>query len=122
MFKSAEMNASSEIITEMMDALAKALSTSKVSLLRAIGLSFELKELDDPEKRTLVIKRLSEIDSLLNTVRPWFSSDSECWYWFINEKLVAFSQTPSEIVSQYQERGISALHEWIEERKTGNFQ
>ena len=122
MFKSAEMNASTEIITKNIDVLAKALSTSKVSLLRAIGLSYELNELDVHENRTVVLTRLGEIKSLLNAVRPWFSSDSECWYWFINEKLVAFSQTPSEIVSQFQERGISALHEWIEERKTANFQ
>ena len=79
MFKSAEMNASTEIITENIDVLAKALSTSKVSLLRAIGLSYELNELDVHENRTVVLTRLGEIKSLLNAVRPWFSSDSECW-------------------------------------------
>ena len=91
--------------------------------MRALGLSSTLKELEEPTNRKLALKRLSEIDSLLNAVRPWFMSDGECWSWFMNEKLEAFSHlTPSQIVGNYQGRGINALRLWVDERKAGGFQ
>ena len=125
MFKSAEINIAHENIIESIDELARAYSTSTTTFLHALGLSFELAELDNdnPENRAQASKRLCEIDTLLSAVRSWFSSDSECWCWFINEQLVAFSYlTPSQIVRRYQSRGITLIREWAEERKLGNFQ
>ncbi len=125
MFKSAEINIARENIIESLDELASAYSTSTTTFLLALGLSFELAELDNdnPENRAQALKRLCEIDSLLNAVRSWFTSDSECWSWFMNEQLVAFSHlTPSQIVRRYQSRGITLIREWAEERKLGNFQ
>jgi hypothetical protein len=125
MFKSAEINFAHENIIESLDELARAYSTSTTTFLHALGLLFELAELDNdnPENRAQVSKRLCEIDSLLNAVRSWFLSDSECWSWFMNEQLVAFSHlTPTQIVSRYQSRGITLIREWAEERKLGNFQ
>lgn len=117
------INFCSENIIESIDAMAITYSTSTYSFLRAIGLSSAQKELEKPTNRKLVLKRLSDIDSLLNAVRPWFTSDSNCWSWFMNEKLIAFADlTPSKIVGHYQDRGINALRVWIDERKAGNFQ
>ncbi len=123
MFKYAKKNASHERVSESLNESAKAYSTSTTSFLHAICLSIVLEELEEPNNQTLVLKRLSEIDSLMSTVRPWFTSDSECWSWFMKEQLEAFSRlTPSEIARRYQGRGISALYEWAEERESGSFQ
>lgn len=125
MFKSAEINFAHENIIESIDELARAYSTSTTTFLHALGLSFEFAELDNdnPENRAQASRRLCEIDSLLSAVRSWFSSDSECWSWFMNEQLVAFSYlTPSQIVRLYQSRGIVFIRDWAEERKLGNFQ
>ena len=101
----------------------KRIPHQRLLFLHAIGLSIVLEELEEPNNQTLVLKRLSEIDSLMSTVRPWFTSDSECWSWFMKEQLEAFSRlTPSEIARRYQGRGISALYEWAEERESGSFQ
>ena len=103
---------------------AKALSIPTQTVMYSIGLSFELSNLlQDPVNKLIVKKRLRDIYALSNSVRPWFESDDECWTWFVSKQLPAFSPlTPSEIVRRYQDRGINTLYEWIEERKTGNFQ
>lgn len=117
------INFCSEKIIESIDALARAYSTSTSSFMRAIGLSSTLKELMEPTNRKLALKRLSEIYSLLSSVRPWFTSDNDCWSWFMNEKLMAFSHlTPSKIMGNFQDRGINALRLWVDERKAGSFQ
>lgn len=102
---------------------AKALSIPTQTVMYSIGLSFELSNLQGPVNKLIVKKRLRDIYSLLNSVRPWFESDSECWTWFVSKQLPAFyPSTPSEIIRRYQNGGINALYNWIEERKTGNFQ
>ncbi|MDY6927424.1 MAG: hypothetical protein SWN10_10030 [Pseudomonadota bacterium] len=102
---------------------AKALSIPTQTIMYSIGLSFELSNLQDSVNHPIVKKRLRDIYALLNSVRPWFESNKECWTWFVTKQLPAFSPlTPSEIVKRYQDRGINALYNWIEERKTGNFQ
>lgn len=102
---------------------AKALSIPTQTIMYSIGLSFELSDLRNPVNKLIVKKRLRDIYSLLNSTRPWFESDSQCWTWFVSEQLPAFSpSTPSEIVRHYHGRGINALQEWIDERKAGNFQ
>ena len=102
---------------------AKALSIPTQTVMYSIGLSFELSDLRNPVNKLLVKKRLRDIYALLNSVRTWFESDKECWTWFVSKQLPAFSpSTSSEIVRRYQDKGINALFDWIEERKTGNFQ
>ena len=103
---------------------AKALSIPIQTIMYSIGLSFELSNLlQDPVNKLIVKKRLRDIYALLNSVRPWFESDKECWDWFVSKQLPAFSPlTPSEVVRHHHGRGINALHDWIDERKAGNFQ
>lgn len=81
MFKSAGTNIAHENNIESVDELARAYSISTTTFLHALGLSFELAELDNdnPDNRAQASKRLCDIDSLLSAVRSWFSSDSECW-------------------------------------------
>ncbi len=125
MFKCSEINFTPEKIVENLDVLAQTYSIRTITFLRSIGLSFEITELDNdnPANRAQALNRLCEIDTFLNSARLWFTSDNECWTWFMNEQLEAFSHlTPSEIVRRYQGRGINALLEWAEERNLGNFQ
>lgn len=73
-----------------MDVLVKVLFILKVFLLCVIGLLDEFNELDVYENWIVVLIRLGEIKLFLNVVWLWFLFDSECWYWFMNEKFVVF--------------------------------
>jgi len=102
---------------------AKAFCTTPGHIMRMLDLPEQALNQAEHLRQPAIQTRLVEVHSLLNRVRPWFRSDLACWTWFISEPLPSFGRLPAlEVVKQYPEKGIEALHDFITARDMGGFE
>jgi len=102
---------------------AKTFCTTPDHIVRMLDLPESALTGGDKLRQPSVQTRLLEVHSLLNRVRPWFRSDMATWTWFISEPLASFGRLPPiEVLKQYPDKGVEALHDYITARDMGSFE